>query len=50
MSDMESSRKAGGQTVAFTVAVAMIMVLILGGLVWRLSHPDEPRPPAIIGR
>jgi hypothetical protein len=45
MSDMHSARRAGGSGKPFTLAVISIILLLIGGLVWR-TVAGEPASPA----
>src|SRR3954471_3992883 len=52
LSDMHTARRAGGNNTAFTLVVVFMILLVIGGFVWRTFH-GEPNPqpaPAAQGK
>jgi hypothetical protein len=49
---MRTARRAGGDNTAFTLAVVFIILLVIGGFVWRTfqSEPDPQPSPATQGK
>ena len=43
LSDMHTARRAGGSNTAFTLVVVFVILLVIGGFVWRTFH-GEPNP------
>src|SRR3954470_21382838 len=43
LSDMHTARRAGGSNTAFTLAVVFVILLVIGGFVWR-TFQGEPNP------
>lgn len=52
LSDMRTARRAGGNSIAFTLAVVVIILLVVGGFVWRTfqGEPDPQPSPATQGK
>jgi hypothetical protein len=52
LSDMNTARRAGGNKTAFTLAVVFVILLVIGGFVWRTfqGEPDPQPPPALQGK
>jgi hypothetical protein len=52
LSDMHTARRAGGNNTAFTLAVVFLILLVIGGFVWRTfqGEPDPQPPPALQGK
>jgi hypothetical protein len=52
LSDMHTARRAGGNNIAFTLAVVFVILLVIGGFVWRTvqGEPDPQPPPALQGK
>jgi hypothetical protein len=48
---MHTARKAGGNNTAFTLAVLFVILLVIGGFVWRTfqGEPDPQPSPALQG-
>jgi hypothetical protein len=43
---MHTARRAGGGNIAFTLAVVCLLILVMGGFVWRAFSADADLPPA----
>ncbi len=44
MSDMRTARRAGAGNISFTVAVVLLILLVIGGFVWRFTHNKSDLP------